>query len=97
MEDLYHPDFLGSFSQKRVLPALVPGLGYDDLAVADGGSASAILEGLLLGEGSLPSGVEKRLRRDLLRYCERDTLGMVKMYEALRGYADLSEGRDERL
>ena len=36
----YHPDFRGSFSIKNVLPALVPGMGYDDLAVADGQTAA---------------------------------------------------------
>jgi hypothetical protein len=29
-ECVYHREFGGSFSLKAVLPALVPGLGYDD-------------------------------------------------------------------
>ena len=33
---VYHPDFEGSFSIKKVLPALVPELGYQDLAIAMG-------------------------------------------------------------
>lgn len=37
---IYHPEFRGSFSIKSVLPVLVPGLGYEDLEVADGQSAS---------------------------------------------------------
>ena len=37
----YHPDFHGSFSIKEVLPVLVPEMGYDDLAIADGREASA--------------------------------------------------------
>ncbi len=43
-EHVYHPAFNGSFSLKSVLPALVPGLGYQDLDVKDGGTASALLE-----------------------------------------------------
>jgi hypothetical protein len=86
-DHVYHPDFLGSFSQKAVLPALVPGLGYEDLAISEGGTASAVLESLLLGESVVPAADRKRLRKDLLRYCERDTLGMVKVYEFLRSHA----------
>ena len=36
----YHPDFRGSFSIKNVLPVLVPGMGYEDLEIADGQTAS---------------------------------------------------------
>ena len=37
---VYHPDFGGSFSLKRVLPALVPEARYDELAIAGGQAAS---------------------------------------------------------
>lgn len=37
----YHPAFHGSLSLKNVVPVLVPGLGYDDLEIADGPSAGA--------------------------------------------------------
>ena len=37
--NVHHPDFGGSFSIKRVLPALVPDLGYDDLDIAEGAMA----------------------------------------------------------
>jgi hypothetical protein len=83
-DHVYHPDFLGSLSQKAVLPALVPGLGYGGLAISEGETASAVLEALLLAESPVPAADRKRLRKDLLRYCERDTLGMVKMYQRLQ-------------
>lgn len=83
-DHVYHPDFLGSFSQKSVLPALVPGLGYGGLAISEGETASAALESLLLAESPLPAADRKRLRKDLLRYCERDTLGMLRIYEELQ-------------
>ena len=43
----YHPDFHGSFSIKQVLPVLVPGMGYDDLSIADGREASAAYQNSL--------------------------------------------------
>ena len=44
---VYYADFGGSFSLKRVLPALVPDLSYDGLPIADGQSASLELGRLL--------------------------------------------------
>jgi hypothetical protein len=82
-DNVYHPAFGGSFSLKAVLPALVPDLGYDDLDVKDGGTASALLEALLLGGDSVPAGERPEVRRKLLAYCERDTLAMVRLYERL--------------
>lgn len=83
-DHVYHAGFGGSFSLKRVLPALVPGLGYDDLDIGEGMTAQAVLETLLLDEGATPAAGREKLRRQLLDYCERDTLGMVKLYERLR-------------
>lgn len=81
-EHVYHPDFHGSFSLKSVLPALVPGCGYDGLAIRDGGAAALAYERLR----ELQPGPEKdRLRADMLEYCARDTRGMVEIYRVLRG------------
>lgn len=77
------PGFFGSFSLKDVLPALVPKLGYADLEIQGGSSASAALERLLIDSGELSTADRQALRRDLLRYCERDTLAMVRLYEWL--------------
>jgi hypothetical protein len=87
---VYHPGFGGSFSLKEVLPALVPGLGYDDLEIQDGTTASTTLESLLLDEDAL--GREKRpaIRRAVLAYCERDTLAMVRLHERLDALAGLA-------
>jgi hypothetical protein len=65
----------------------VPGLGYEDLEIGEGATASAILEALLTAPEALSAAERKRLRKELFRYCERDTLGMVKMYEALQRVA----------
>jgi Domain of unknown function(DUF2779) len=80
---VYHPDFGGSFSIKNVLPALVTGFGYDDLEIQEGGTAAAALEAMLLDGQALTDTDRKKLRRDLLRYCERDTLAMVRLRERL--------------
>jgi predicted RecB family nuclease len=88
-DHVYHPDFGGSFSLKTVLPALVPELGYDDLEVQDGSSASTALETLLLDANAFGFSERQALRRDLLRYCERDTLAMVRIHERLRALAGL--------
>jgi predicted RecB family nuclease len=81
---IYHPDFGGSFSLKRVLPALVPELRYDGLAIADGESASLELVRLLFHGDRLDPDARDRLRRDLLCYCDQDTRGLVRLLERLR-------------
>jgi predicted RecB family nuclease len=83
-----HPGFHGSFGLKAVLPALVPSLTYDDLAIRGGETATFQLERLLLGAGQLDLFEIPRLRADLLAYCERDTWAMVKLLERLRGIAE---------
>jgi hypothetical protein len=83
---VYHPDFGGGFSMKVVAPALA-GLDYSGLEIGEGGTASAVLAGLLLDGASIPAAERKRLRRLLLAYCEQDTLAMVKVVERLRTLA----------
>ncbi len=81
---VYHPDFRGSFGLKSVLPALVPDLRYDNLAIADGGTASLELERLLFNGDGLEPETREKLRSDLRRYCHQDTWGLVKLLERLR-------------
>lgn len=88
-DHVYHPDFAGSFSLKDVLPALVPTLGYDDLEIQDGATASAVLEALLFDAGSIAPGERGAPRDQLLQYCERDTVAMLRLYERLRELAGL--------
>ena len=78
----YHPDFHGSFSLKAVLPALVPGLGYDDLEITDGQAASLAYAEII--DPGTTDDRQKRLRADLLLYCGRDTEAMVRLVERLR-------------
>ena len=76
----YHPEFRGSFSIKNVLPVLVPGMGYGDLEIADGQTASVHYIQAL---ASSDRGKRQRTFDNLRAYCERDTLAMVRLREAL--------------
>jgi predicted RecB family nuclease len=84
---VYHPDFGGSFSLKSVLPALVPELGYDSLPISEGAMASVELERLLFRGEEMAPDEKEQLRGDLMRYCDLDTLGLVRLLERLRGLA----------
>jgi len=79
---VYHPAFGGSYSLKSVLPALVPGMGYDGMAVADGQAAGLFWESVIGSECDEIERPEKR--KALLDYCRQDTLGMVRIVERLR-------------
>jgi predicted RecB family nuclease len=80
--DVYDPVFGGSFSMKAVLPAIVPGLGYDELEISDGGLASVALAEMMSPETSPER--RRALRRNLLAYCRRDTEALVALFRALR-------------
>ncbi|MBK8168717.1 MAG: DUF2779 domain-containing protein [Sandaracinaceae bacterium] len=79
----YHPAYGGSFSLKKVLPALVDGLGYDDLELADGASAATLLEKLLFDSASLGAEGVAHARSVLTKYCGRDTYGLVRLHARL--------------
>lgn len=83
-DHVYDPAFHGSFSIKAVLPVLVPGLGYSELEVAEGGTASAWLADLLLGPDVHSAAEVERRRAALMSYCARDTEAVVRLMDALR-------------
>ena len=87
----YHPEFRGSFSLKAVLPVMVPELAYTDLTIQHGDVAS--LQFQQLWDRDLDESARRQIRADLLAYCERDTLAMVRIVEALRGIAGRTELR----
>lgn len=66
----------------------------DDKAVADGGAAM-VAYGLLLS-GQLDEGARQRLRAQLLRYCELDTLAMVMAWEGLQELLAIARSHYER-
>jgi hypothetical protein len=80
-DGIYHPAFHGSFSIKSTYPALCPGSGYADLEVAEGYDAMAQYDTLL--EEKTPAWRKKKIRAELLAYCERDTRAMVEIHKVL--------------
>jgi hypothetical protein len=84
----YHPLFDGSYSLKEILPALVPSLRYDDLAIREGGHAAAQYYRMVFIE---TDWVERAtIEEALLQYCSRDTLAMVELRRALLEKAQMT-------
>ena len=77
----YTPSMHGSYSIKKVLPALVPNLSYKDLNINEGSTASNTFSQIVNGtfDGDLI-----QTRKDLLAYCKLDTFAMVKILEVLK-------------
>jgi hypothetical protein len=84
---VYHPDFGGRFSLKRVAPALVEGLRYDAMEIGEGGHASRALEALLLRPETTTKAERTRVRKALLAYCAQDTLATLGVLQRLRELA----------
>lgn len=81
---IYHPDFHGSFSIKSVLPALVPGMTYEGMEVADGVAAGLAWKRIVRSDDD--DAGKQRLTSALLAYCGQDTLAMVKLIHCLHAY-----------
>ena len=79
----YNPLFLGSFSLKAVLPVLVPSMNYHSLKIQDGMTAS--IEYLRMLNPATSTEERRRIKEALLTYCGYDTMGMVRIREALLG------------
>jgi len=77
-----HKDFHGSASLKKVLPVLVPSLSYKDLEIQEGGTASQ--SWLTLIDESVKKSERDKLAKDMLKYCELDTLAMVEILRELK-------------
>ncbi len=80
----------GSYSIKEVLPAIVPDLSFQGLNVADGQMAMLAYHEMCTADDPARLAV---IRKDLLAYCELDTLAMVRILEelvaiVLDGYRD---------
>ena len=76
----YLPEMGNSASIKSVLPAIAPEFSYSDLKISDGGSASTLFHSSILDD----SQNTEELRENILRYCERDTYGMVVIFQFLK-------------
>lgn len=87
-ERYYHPSQQGSWSIKKVLPAVVPELRYDALdGVQDGGMAmDAFLEGI---HPNTNAERKAQIEQQLLDYCKLDTYAMVRLWQVFAGRTDL--------
>ena len=88
-ERYYHPSQQGSWSIKKVLPAVVPELRYDALdGVQDGGGAmDAFLEAI---HPDTSTERKNQIEQQLLAYCKLDTYAMVRLWQVFAGRTDLS-------
>lgn len=77
-----HKDFHGSASLKEVLPVLVPELSYAELAIHEGGTASNKWRDMIDLETSKKE--KEEIYNNLLKYCELDTLAMVRILDFLK-------------
>ena len=78
----YDSNFRGSFSIKKVLPALCPSnkeLDYQNLEISNGGMASTAYKEM---RNQSKQDIEKT-RSDLFKYCKLDTYAMYAIYSKL--------------
>jgi hypothetical protein len=80
-----HPEFRGSNSIKVVLPVLVPDMTYEGLPIANGEDALVTFAYMARGKFTAEECAQKR--EEMLRYCEQDTLAMVKIHEVFERMA----------
>jgi len=82
---LYHPEMEGSASLKSVLPAFVPDLTYEGLAISNGEVASITYNRCI--RGMVPEEEKQQIFEDLREYCKLDTLAEVRLVEVLHKYS----------
>ncbi len=77
-DNYYHPDMLGSWSIKAVLPTIAPHMDYANLeGIKEGAAASdGFIEAI---ESGTPADRKAELEEQLLRYCRFDTEAMVEI------------------
>ena len=76
----YTPAMNGSYSIKKVLPALVPRFSYDNMDINNGMAASMSYENLYY---ETDKDISDKTKKDLLEYCGLDTLAMVEILKVL--------------
>ena len=80
----YAPSLQGSWSIKKVLPAVAPDLDYSELeGIKDGSMAmEAFIEAIHSDTSELR---QKTIHEQLLKYCELDTYAMVRLWQFFDG------------
>ena len=85
---LYHPEQYSSCSLKAVLP-LFSDLSYENMAIADGGTAMNAYQ--TFQKGLLSKEEELKLWHDLEEYCKQDSYAMVALLDTIRAYVKVGE------
>ena len=80
----YHPAMKGSWSIKAVLPTIAPELNYANLLVGNGGMAQDAYRVII--DPATDAEKRRQMHEGLLRYCEQDTLAMIKIAHAFARY-----------
>jgi hypothetical protein len=80
----YHPDMLGSWSIKAVLPSIAPDMDYAKLeGIQEGmGASSAYIEAI---DPQTSAERKEQIREELLKYCKHDTEAMVRLVACFAG------------
>lgn len=78
----YHPDMLGSWSIKKVLPTIAPHLDYGTLGEVQDGTAAGTAYIRIINPDT-GAAERQRLGSELLEYCKRDTQGLVELVKFL--------------
>jgi hypothetical protein len=82
-DHVYYPEFLGSFSIKKVAPVLLGDqASYKHLAVSDGIDAMVNFQTMTQLDANDPQRAQ--IRKNLLEYCKQDTLLMVYLHTWLK-------------
>jgi len=86
LEDVFKTSYVdiafgGSSSIKKVLPVIVPDLTYEGMDIAEG---TAAMDAWAKMDAEKDSDAKAKLRKDLLAYCELDTLAMVRIFEYVK-------------
>lgn len=81
----YDPQQNGSASIKKVLPVM-SNLSYKELAISNGADASLEYERVTFG--SVSEKEKKKVREELEKYCELDTLAEIKIVDRLMEIVD---------
>ncbi|MRR06070.1 MAG: DUF2779 domain-containing protein [Deltaproteobacteria bacterium] len=71
----------GSYSIKKILPLLVPELGYEGMDIGDGGAA---MDAWHTMNSKIDSEELERIRASLWEYCKLDTLAMVRILKKIK-------------
>ncbi|MGI7847749.1 DUF2779 domain-containing protein [Campylobacter jejuni] len=82
-KDYYHYKMQGSYSIKKVLPALIPDMekAYKDLELIHNGNEA--MQSFELMQ-NMDQNTQVKYRKALLEYCKLDTLAMVKNFKTFR-------------